>query len=183
MSSPQRFFRVVVELGIDLLEIPGVFQLDNIEDDLCLGRDAFDVRLDPFGKVRELLVEDEVQFIDWQRLLLDETDCRPPCVPARGPAAAMRILLRPENRYDRCFHGAYCTTFRSRMLYDRIETIISYHLAGSNNLQSSWIWRWHALCVLLGAAAVAYGRHLLSGQGVAGSTPARGGTIGKEREM
>ena len=97
-------FREVVELLVDLLEVPGVLELDDVEDDIGLWRDACDIRLHPLGEVRVLLVEDEVQFVDWQLFLLDESDRGPPGVPPTRPAAAVCVFLCAKNGYDCCFH-------------------------------------------------------------------------------
>ena len=89
--------QVVVELGIHFFEVPGVRQLDVVQQDLRLRRHAPNVGLDPVGKVLEGLVVDDVQFVDRQFLLLDEPDRGPPGVPTRLPRAAVRILLGAEN--------------------------------------------------------------------------------------
>ena len=89
--------RVVVELAVNFFEVPRVFELDDVENDLRLGRDALDVGLDPLREGRELLVEDKMQLVDRQALLLDEANVRSPRVPARRACAAVRVLLRSEN--------------------------------------------------------------------------------------
>ena len=74
--------RVVVELPVDLLEVPRILELDDVEYDLRLRRDAFDVGLHALREGDVFLVEDEVQLVDWKALLLDEADRRTPRVPA-----------------------------------------------------------------------------------------------------
>jgi hypothetical protein len=122
--------RIVVELAIDFFEVPRVFKLDDVEDDLSLGRDALDVGLYPFRKRRELIVEYKMQFVDREALLLDESDGRPPRVPARRACAAMCVLLRSENRYRCYFHVAYCITFHGVCLYYEIEIVKLDYVAG-----------------------------------------------------
>ena len=127
--------RVVVELAVDFFEVPRILELDDVEDDFRLGRDALDVGLDPLREGHELLVEDKMQLVDRQTLLLDEADGRSPRVPARRAGAAMRVLLRPENRYRCDFHGAYCIMFRRVGLYDKIEIIKLDYAIGMESTQ------------------------------------------------
>ncbi len=65
---------VVVELGVHLLEVPGVLQLNVVQHDLRLGGDASDVGLDALGEVLVRLVVDDVQFVDREFVLLDKPD-------------------------------------------------------------------------------------------------------------
>ena len=107
--------RVVVELGVHLLEIPGVLQLDVVQHDLRLRGDTSDVGLDALGKVLVGLVVDDVQFVNRQFLLLDEPDRGPPGVPTRLARAAVRVLLCAKNRYYCRFHGKEFTIFPRRI--------------------------------------------------------------------
>ena len=100
-------FGVVVELLVNLLEVPRVLKLHDVDDDLRLRGDRRDVRADLLRKVTVFLVEDQVKLVDAQRLLLDKANCRAPCVPARRACPAMRVLLRPENGYGCRFHAIY----------------------------------------------------------------------------
>jgi len=112
--------RVIVEFLVHFLEVPGVHELYDVEDDFRLRRDGENVGLDSFGERREFLVEDEVQFIYGQIFLLDEADGRPPCVPSGRPRASMRVLLRTQYGYDCGFHGVYYIKSRPIHLYDRM---------------------------------------------------------------
>ena len=98
---------VVVELLVDFLEVPGVLELNDVEDDVGLGRDAVDVRPNPFSKVLIFAIENQVQFVNRKFVLLDESDGWTPGVPPGGACAAVRIFLCAENRDDRClFHAS-----------------------------------------------------------------------------
>ena len=96
---------VVVELRVDLLEIPRVLQVDDVEDHTRLGRDGVDVAFDPLRERRVLRIEDEVQLVDRKIVLLDESDVGAPGVPAARTVAAVGVLLGAENGDYSGFHG------------------------------------------------------------------------------
>ena len=96
---------VVVEFLVNLLEVPRILQLDDVEDNLRFRRYLADVGFHALGERRVLAAEDQMQLVDWQVVLLDKPDGRPPRVPARRPRAAVCILLCPKDRYDRRFHA------------------------------------------------------------------------------
>ena len=109
--------REVVELLVDLFKVPRIFELDDVENDLRFGRYAPDVCLHAIGEACVLLVEDEMQLVDWQFFLLDESDGWPPGVPPRWPSAAVCIFLCAENGYDCRFHGVYYSRIFIHVLY------------------------------------------------------------------
>lgn len=96
---------VVVELFVDLLEVPRIFQVDDIEDHVCLRGDAADVGLDLFGEFSVFGTEDQMQFVNREIVLLDKPDVGAPYFPTAGSFSADSVLPRAEDGDDSCFHG------------------------------------------------------------------------------
>ena len=88
---------VVVELLVNFLEVPGILELDDVENNLCFGRNAPDVGFDALGQILVFAIENKVQFINREFFLLNEADCRPPGIPTGRTAAAVCVFLSAEN--------------------------------------------------------------------------------------
>ncbi len=93
----------VVHRAIDLLEIPGVFQLHRVEAHLGLGRDAGDVAAQVLRNPGKALAVDQLQAADKEILVLAERHGRPPALPA------VLLFSHVERRAEKADHDAFAS--------------------------------------------------------------------------
>ena len=97
--------RVVVELAVDLLEVPRVIEVHRLHRDDRVRRRCLDVADHAFRQPPELCLIEQMELVEVQRVLHREGDVRTPGVPAVLAARPVRIERRAEKGDDRGLHG------------------------------------------------------------------------------
>ena len=96
--------REVVERAVDLLEVPRVAERDERRADEGLGRYVRDVASHDAREVFELLLVQQLEPVDDERLVLEQRDCgAPPLPPRTGNARIERGA--EETKSDELFAG------------------------------------------------------------------------------
>ena len=74
-----------MQRAIDFLEVPRVFEIDELRRHFRLGRDLLDIARETLHQAQRVIVVDELEPVDDEILLLADGDGRPPALPAGIP--------------------------------------------------------------------------------------------------
>ncbi len=93
-------FGEVVEAGVDLLEVPGIGQIEDVPAHVGLGRCLLDVLGHEFRQALEGRAVDQLEAVHDEIRLLAGSHRRPPPVPASRPEASVLVQLGAEQADD-----------------------------------------------------------------------------------
>jgi hypothetical protein len=97
--------RKIKEASVDLLEIPGIVELDKMGLDAGLRRYGGNVRDHEAREIGMLGTVQKHEAVDPEVLMHAQADSRPPFVPARGIALAAVQRAAQKSDHRRACHG------------------------------------------------------------------------------
>ena len=119
--------RPVVELAVDFFEVPRVGEIEALQEDPGLRRDAPDFPLDPLRQVERPDVVQKVELVEAERALHRERHVR---APRRAVRRAAAVEGRTKKRKDGRFHwgGVFYLSYK-------IESILKDITSGADSVE------------------------------------------------
>ena len=108
-----------MQRAIDFLEVPRVFEIDELRRHFCLGRDLLDIARETLHEAQRVIVMDELEPVDDEVLLLADGDGRPPAFPTGIPFG--RVERGADEADDDVGLGHEGIILRDKFIANKIE--------------------------------------------------------------